>query len=162
MPDELPDSAAEQKKQKTKERLDRLAWVLDSVVPLPGGFRLGLDGVIGLVPVVGDGVTALLSSYVIGEGVRNGAPTSVILKMLGNLLVDTVIGAIPFFGDVFDVAHRSNYKNVNLLRGYLDQPLEVKRASRLWLVMVVAVVISIVGSCLWAFLSILNWLIGLV
>jgi hypothetical protein len=143
------------------KRLDRLAWALDSAVPLPGGFRLGLDGLIGLVPVVGDGVTALLSSYVIGEGVRNGAPKSVILKMLGNLLVDTVIGAIPFFGDLFDVVNRSNYKNVNLLRGYLDQPVEVKRASLLWVAMVIVSVISIIRACLWAFFVVLTWLIGL-
>ncbi|MFT6100632.1 MAG: hypothetical protein ACJAYF_003193 [Arenicella sp.] len=153
--------ATEQQKQKAMKRLDNLAWALDSVVPLPGGFRLGLDGLIGLVPVVGDGITALLSSYVIGEGVRNGAPKSVILKMLANLLVDTVIGAIPFFGDVFDVVNRSNYKNVNLLRSYLDKPVEVKRASRLWVAMVVVGVISIIAASLWAFFSILTWLVGL-
>jgi len=63
--------------EETKKRLDRVAWALDSVIPLPGGFKLGLDGLVGLVPVVGDGATALLSSYVIGEGVRIGAPKTV-------------------------------------------------------------------------------------
>jgi hypothetical protein len=156
-----PEVATDQQKQNAMKRLDNLAWALDSVVPLPGGLRLGLDGLIGLVPVVGDGATALLSSYVIGEGVRNGAPKSVILKMLGNMLIDTVIGAIPFFGDLFDVANRSNYKNVNLLRGYLDQPVEVKRSSRLWVAIVIFGVISIVGALLWTFFSTLTWLIGL-
>jgi len=160
MPKMKSEVAIDQQKQKVMKRLDNLAWALDSVVPLPGGFRLGLDGLIGLVPVVGDGVTALLSSYIIGVGVRNGAPKSVILKMLGNLIVDAVIGAIPFFGDVFDVANRSNYKNVNLLRGYLDQPVEIRRSSRLWVTMVILGVISIVGVSLWAFFSSVTWLLG--
>ncbi|MBL4674148.1 MAG: DUF4112 domain-containing protein, partial [Arenicella sp.] len=77
------------------------------------------------------------------------------------VLVDIVIGAILFFGDLFDVVNRSNYKNVNLLRGYLDQPVEVKRSSRLWGAMLILGVISIIAAFLWAFFSILTWLIGL-
>ena len=147
--------------QKTINRLDTLAWLLDSVVPLPGGFRVGLDGLIGLIPVVGDAATALLSSYVIGEGVRNGAPASVILKMLVNVLTDTVFGAVPLIGDVFDIANRANYKNVELLREYLHHPRQVKRASRLWVATVVLGILCVIGASLWAFFAAVMWFIGL-
>jgi hypothetical protein len=98
---------------------------------------------------------------VIAEGVRNGAPKSVIFKMLGNLLVDTVVGAIPIFGDVFDVVNRSNYRNVNLLRGFLDNPLEVKRSSRLWVAMILLAVISILALSLWMIIWFFTWLASL-
>jgi hypothetical protein len=161
MPRKIVIVTTDQEKQKAIKRLDNLAWTLDSVVPLPGGFRLGLDGLIGLVPVVGDGVTALLLTYVIAEGVRNGAPKSVIFKMLGNLLVDTVVGAIPIFGDVFDVVNRSNYRNVNLLRGFLDKPVDVKRSSRPWVAMILLAVISILALSLWMFILFFAWLASL-
>lgn len=148
-------------KAKTKKRLERLAWVLDSVIPLPGGFKIGLDGLIGLIPVVGDGVTALLSSYVVGEGIRIGAPKSVILKMVGHLVVDTLLGAIPVVGDLFDIANRANHRNVELLQEYLEEPKEALVSSRLW---IAAIILGICGLCvagLWVAIQLLSWVVAL-
>ncbi len=148
--------------EQTRTRLDRVAWALDSVIPLPGGFKLGLDGLVGLIPVIGDGATALLSSYIIGEGIRIGAPKSVILKMLGNLLVDTLLGAIPVVGDLFDIANRANHKNVGLLQEYLDEPQEVVQSSRLWIASIIVGVLALIGGALWASVQLVSWLLSLI
>ncbi|MDX1656477.1 MAG: DUF4112 domain-containing protein, partial [Candidatus Competibacteraceae bacterium] len=60
--------------QKTQRRLNRMAWLLDSSIPLPGGFRIGLDGLIGLIPGIGDTVGAVLSSYILAQAARMGVP----------------------------------------------------------------------------------------
>lgn len=106
----------------TRARLEKLAWLLDGALVVPGTeIRVGLDALIGLVPGVGDVVAAALSSYLIFEARRLGAPKHVILRMVWNLGLDTVLGAVPVVGDVFDVAWRANLKNLRLLEDYLDR-----------------------------------------
>lgn len=147
--------------QKNKQRLERIAWLMDSVIPLPGGFRLGLDSLIGLIPVIGDSVSALLSTYIIGMGVRQGVPKSLIVKMIVNVLIDTVVGMIPVVGDLFDIANRANYQNVNLLKYYFDQPVEAKRSSLFWLIGVIVVLISMMVLLIFLSVSLIQGLIGL-
>lgn len=103
-------------------RLQRLAWLLDSSIPLPGGLSIGLDGLIGLVPGVGDAAGAIMSSYLIYEARRMNAPQSLLLRMVGNVLIETVIGAISLLGDVFDFAFKANQRNVRLLANYNRDP----------------------------------------
>ncbi len=103
--------------QRVLHRLDRLANALDSSIPVPFlRTRIGLDGLIGLVPGVGDAATGLLSLYLVAEARRLGVPMTTILRMLGNVGVDTVVGAIPLVGDLFDFAYKANRRNVELLR----------------------------------------------
>ncbi|MEL7486856.1 MAG: DUF4112 domain-containing protein [Pseudomonadota bacterium] len=99
-------------------RIDRLARLLDSQFNL-FGFRFGLDGLIGLIPGVGDAATAILSIYIILEAARAGAGFGLILRMIVNVLIDLVIGAVPVLGDLFDFAFRSNAINARLLHDYL-------------------------------------------
>ncbi len=109
-----------------------LARLLDDVIRVPGTrIRFGLDPVIGLVPGIGDLAGAVLSGYIVLSGAQLGAPPSVIARMLGNVVVDTVGGALPFVGDVFDVAWKSNIKNVDLLERWVGDPRRTHRASRL-------------------------------
>lgn len=104
----------------TLRRLERFARLLDAALRIPGTrFRVGLDGLLGLVPGLGDGLTAALSLYPIVEAVRLGAPTPLILRMLANVGVDTLVGAVPLAGDVFDVVFKANLRNVELLRQHL-------------------------------------------
>src|SRR5688572_19744814 len=91
-------------------RLRSLAWLLDNSIPLPGGFRVGLDAIIGLIPGVGDAIGGLISTYLINEARMMGAPRSVLLRMTGNVLLETIIGVIPFAGDLFDAAYKANTK----------------------------------------------------
>ena len=111
-------------------RLRRLAWLLDSAIRLPGGFRIGFDGLIGLVPGVGDLLAALLSSYIVIEAARLKAPSSVLMRMVGNIALELGIGLVPVVGDLFDFVFKANLRNVQLLETYLDQPQATRRRSR--------------------------------
>jgi hypothetical protein len=114
------------------KRLRSLAWLLDNSIPLPGGLRVGLDAIIGLVPGIGDAVGAVISAYIINEARSMGAPKSVLLRMTGNVMIETIIGAIPFAGDVFDAAYKSNMRNLALLERYQLDPSGSRRSSRLF------------------------------
>jgi hypothetical protein len=113
-----------------RERLARLAWLLDSSIRIPGTkFTVGLDAVVGLFPFVGDLVGVLFSSYIVAEAARLGAPKSVLARMAVNVGVEGLIGLIPFAGDVFDAAFKANQRNVRLLNRWLDRPGKTARAS---------------------------------
>jgi hypothetical protein len=114
-------------------RLRALAWLMDNAIPLPGGFRIGLDPIIGLVPGLGDAIGALISAYIINEARGMGAPRSVLLRMMSNVMIDTILGAIPFAGDVFDAAYKANSRNIALLARYQLDPVGSRRGSR-WFV----------------------------
>jgi len=113
----------------TEKRLQRLAWLMDSSIPLPGGFRIGLDGLIGLVPGIGDVAGAVVSSYIIVEAGRLGAPRSLLVRMGFNVLLETVVGAVPLLGDLFDFAYKANLRNVRLLDRYVRNPARARAAS---------------------------------
>lgn len=98
------------------ERLEALARLLDTRFTLPGtGVRFGLDGLLGLIPGVGDTVTGLISAYLIAEAAKMGARKRTVLRMAWNAGLDLVLGAIPVVGDLFDFAFKANRKNVGLL-----------------------------------------------
>ena len=101
--------------------LRRLSWLLDSAIPLPGGYRIGLDGIIGLIPGVGDAVGASLSTYIVVEAARLGASPVQLLRMMMNVLLETVMGTIPVLGDLFDFAWKANERNMALLDAQLQK-----------------------------------------
>lgn len=107
--------------QAASKRLERLAWILDSAVRLPGGFRVGVDGIIGLVPGIGDLVGAALSSYIVVEAARLKLPFRVLARMAMNVLIELVVGIVPIVGDIFDFAFKANLRNVRLLNEYLSK-----------------------------------------
>ncbi|MDN5848035.1 MAG: DUF4112 domain-containing protein [Nitrococcus sp.] len=97
-------------------RLRRMARLLDSRFQIPGTrWRFGLDAVIGLVPGVGDTVSAALSLWIIAEARRLGVPSGILRKMLLNLGVDAVAGSVPILGDAFDAGFKANLRNLALL-----------------------------------------------
>jgi hypothetical protein len=101
-------------------RLDALATLLDTAFILPGtNVRFGFDAIIGLVPGIGDAITTAISLYIVHEARQLGAPLHVIMRMLANVAVDGFVGAVPVFGDAFDVMWRANRRNVRLLREWL-------------------------------------------
>jgi hypothetical protein len=116
-----------------RERLRRLAWLLDSSIPLPGTrFTVGIDALIGLFPVVGDLIGVVLSSFILGEAARLGVARSVLLRMALNVGIEGVVGIVPLAGDVFDAAFKANQRNVRLLEHWLDRPHKAERSSRLF------------------------------
>lgn len=99
------------------ERLDRLATLLDVAFVLPGtNIRFGADALIGLVPGVGDSVTTALAAWIVYEAHKLGVPRRVLIRMMGNVAIDGLIGTVPVLGDLFDVAFRANRRNVRILR----------------------------------------------
>ena len=129
--------------RQTRERLKWLAWLLDSSIPVPGtSFTIGIDALIGLVPVLGDLIGVLLSSYILGEAARLGAPRSLLMRMAFNVGVEGVVGIIPLAGDAFDAAWKANQKNVRLLDAWLDRPDQARRSNRLFAIVLVLVVAS--------------------
>lgn len=113
-----------------------MSRLLDNAFTVPGTrFRFGLDALIGLVPGLGDAVSAVFSGYLILQASRLGAPKSVVSRMVANVAVDTVVGWVPLLGDLFDVAWKSNVKNMALLEDHLQQPAAAKAGSRRTLVL---------------------------
>ena len=115
---------------KTREKLKALAWWLDSSIRLPGGFRIGADAILGLVPFLGDVLGLLLSGYIVLQAARLHVPLSVLARMLLNVAIEGVIGLVPLAGDLFDAAWKANLKNISLLEGYLDHPAATTATSR--------------------------------
>lgn len=103
-------------------RLEAIAKLLDVAFILPGTkIRYGIDGLIGLIPVIGDIITTVISLWLVREARALGAPWYITARMLGNVAVDGVVGIVPFVGDAFDVMFRANMRNVRLLRRWLDK-----------------------------------------
>jgi Domain of unknown function (DUF4112) len=106
-------------------RIDALATLLDTALVIPGTtVRFGLDALIGLFPAVGDIITTALSLFIVHEAYQLGAPSHVIARMLGNVALDGVFGAVPLVGDAFDVLWRANRRNMRLLREWLERDKE--------------------------------------
>lgn len=102
-------------------RLEALAKLLDVAFILPGtNIRYGIDGLIGLIPVVGDVITTAISLWLVREARAIGAPWHITARMLGNVALDGAVGIVPFVGDAFDVVFRANVRNVKMLRKWLD------------------------------------------
>lgn len=102
-------------------RLEAVAKLLDVAFILPGtNIRYGIDGIIGLIPVVGDLIATALSLWLVREARALGAPWHVITRMLANVAVEGVIGMVPVAGDAFDVLFRANMRNARILRKWLD------------------------------------------
>lgn len=104
----------------TAARLEAIARMMDSAFRIPGTeIVMGFDALLGLIPGIGDAIAGAISSYLIWEAKRLGVPKLTLLRMAGNVAIDTVVGSVPLVGDVFDVAFKANVKNVALLRKHL-------------------------------------------
>jgi hypothetical protein len=103
-------------------RLDAIAKLLDVAFVLPGTkIRYGIDGIIGLIPVVGDIIATALSLWLVREARALGAPWHVTARMLGNVAIQGVVGTVPVAGDALDVLFRANMRNARLLRRWIEK-----------------------------------------
>ena len=110
--------------------LARLADLMDSTFRLPGGFRFGLDGLIGLIPGVGDLAGAAVSLYIVARAHRLGVSRATLYRMLLNVGAEALIGTIPLVGDIFDFAFKANLRNLALLERKLPPPESRRRIGR--------------------------------
>jgi hypothetical protein len=103
------------------KRIKRLAWLVDAAFVIPGTtFRFGLNSVIGLAPGAGDAVLGAISLYIIHQASLLGVPRPLLMRMIGNVVVEVVGGSIPVLGDLFDVALKANLRNIRLLEDHLS------------------------------------------
>jgi hypothetical protein len=146
MPDErrpVPDAQA-------RGGLRDLARVLDEAIRIPGtNIRIGLDAILGLIPGGGDVAGGLLSAIIMLQAARMGAPTAVLARMLGNVVIDTAIGSIPLLGDLFDFAWRANSKNVRLLESWRERPAGTQRASKVAVAGFLAALVLLIVLAVW-------------
>ncbi|MFA6140547.1 MAG: DUF4112 domain-containing protein [Hyphomicrobium sp.] len=111
-------------------RVEALARIMDGIVEIPGTkVRIGVDAMLGLVPVLGDLLSQAISSYIIWEARRLGVSRFTMARMIGNSAIDTVIGIVPFVGDAFDIVFRANMKNLALLKAHLAKHGHVSRKT---------------------------------
>ena len=95
---------------------------MDSAFVIPGTrYTVGLDALIGLAPGIGDTVSTLISLWMVKEAHALGAPKHLIVRMVGNVALDGVVGAVPLLGDAFDVMFRANRRNMKLLREHFER-----------------------------------------
>lgn len=105
-----------------RKRVEALEFILERSFIIPGINRpVGLDAIVGLVPVVGDVITAAMGAYLIWEARNLGMSKWQIWRMMGNLGIDTTLGAIPIVGDAFDFMFRSNTRNLRIIKKHLDK-----------------------------------------
>ena len=102
--------------------VEAVARWLDYAFEIPGGFRFGLAGIIGLIPGIGDILDALVSLYIVTRAVQLGLSRVAIARMLVNIGIEAFAGAVPFAGDVFDIAFKANRRNYLLLKSHLAEP----------------------------------------
>lgn len=140
-----------------------MAWLLDNSIPVPGtgGRRFGIDALIGLVPVVGDLVSGAIGLVLVWRGSRMGLPRIVVARMLANTALDMLIGGIPIIGDAFDLWFKANWRNLGLMRRYLQDPS--MSTGREWVVVVslIGAVVAVVALLGWLLVSLVAAVIGL-
>jgi hypothetical protein len=115
------------------DRLERLSTLLDTALVIPGiNLRFGADAIVGLVPGIGDVVTTGLAAWIVLEAHRLGVPKHKLARMVGNLAVDGVVGAVPVVGDLFDVAFKANRRNMAIIREHFgrNRPGTLKPADK--------------------------------
>ncbi|MCJ2184127.1 DUF4112 domain-containing protein [Novosphingobium sp. 1949] len=105
-----------------RRRIEALEFVLERAVSLPGIKRkVGLDAILGLVPVAGDLISAAMGLYIVWEARNLGMPKWQLARMSANVGFDTLLGAVPVAGDLFDFLYRSNSRNLTIIRKHLDK-----------------------------------------
>ena len=111
---------SEAEAQRLRRRAARIARVMDDSIRVPViGRRIGWDAVLGLVPGAGDVAGALISGYIVFAGWRLGVGGGGLVRMLGNIAFETLVGTVPVLGDLFDMAFKANVRNVAVLEEHL-------------------------------------------
>jgi hypothetical protein len=145
--------------------LERVAWLMDRALTIPGtNISIGLDAVLGLLPVGGDLLTGLVQAGLVLVALRQyKVPKAIATRMMANVLLDVAIGAIPLVGDLFDVGFKANTRNVKLLQPYgHPSMIEVEPHKTPWryivpiaLVLLLALTLVMIG-----FVTVVRWLFG--
>jgi hypothetical protein len=143
-------------------RIRFISELMDNSIVLPNGYRIGLDPLLGLLPGFGDLLGAAISTYLVYECARLGVPKRTLVRMLGNIAVEGVVGAIPVLGDIFDATWKANMRNLKLLEGCYQPGLRERTPRQIFRFL--AVILSgfvlslgvLIALVLWVLLSLLQ------
>ena len=105
---------------KVPDWVENLAWLMDGSIPIGKRWTIGLDGIVGLFPGVGDLAGTFVSALIVASATQAGLPRGAIGRMMANVVLDTLLGGIPFVGDLFDFAFKANMKNIQIYREHLE------------------------------------------
>jgi hypothetical protein len=158
-PEVLPPRTKRGGKVFDDENLDLLSHILDDFLRIPGtSIRFGLDGIVGLIPGIGDLVGGIASCIIIFAAWMRGVPYVTVARMVANVGIEVVVGSIPVLGDMFDIAWRANRRNYALLAGTLAEPRKHTIQSWIFLIGLFALLAGLVLIPM----LFLAWLIDLV
>jgi hypothetical protein len=105
-----------------RQRIEMMERILEGAMTVPGTrFRVGLDAMLGVIPIVGDLISAAMGAWIVWEARNLGMSRWQLIRMSANVGVDTALGAIPLVGDAFDLVFRSNTRNLRMIRKHLDR-----------------------------------------
>jgi hypothetical protein len=142
-----------------ERRMGRVTRLLDELISVPGtSVKVGLDPVIGVIPVIGDALAAGVGAWVIAEAANFGVPRIVLGRMVLNLLVDLGIGAIPLLGDVYDLFFRSNSRNLDLFRRHALDPNASTRGERAFFAGLLLLIVGVLWFAIVALGAVIDWL----
>jgi hypothetical protein len=142
------------------DKLQRLEVLLDEAFRIPGtGIRFGVDGIIGLVPGVGDVLAGLLSLIIPFAAWVRGVPYVTLVRMAANLAIDVLVGSIPLFGDIFDIAWKSNRRNYVLMQRHLVQPRRHSWRDWTFLLLIALGLLLVIAIPVALFLWLVSWLL---
>lgn len=142
-----------------ERRIGRMTHLLDELIEVPGtSIKVGLDPVIGLIPVAGDALSALAGGWVILEASRFGLPRVILARMVVNLALDLGIGAIPLLGDAYDLVFRSNSRNLDLFRKHALDPAASTRGEQALFIGLGLLIVGIVWLVVMAMSAFIGWL----
>ncbi len=145
---------------KTLNHIEKVSKLLDSQFTV-GGFKFGLDPILNLIPFAGDGVTALVSLALVYTMKKHGASGKLIAKMLGNVLIDFTVGAIPILGWVFDFYFKANDRNVKLLKAHYAEGKHSGSANG-YLAVILTAFLLVMILVMWGVWVVLKWFFGMI
>ena len=123
--------SANSKSSTILNQVDRLAWLLDNSIRIPIiNYRIGLDALIGLIPGLGDAAGLVVSSFIVLQAMRLGAPRAILGRMVLNIVIEALVGLIPVLGDFFDATFKANARNVRLLQLALAEPTNSRASNQ--------------------------------
>ena len=134
---------------------------MDESVRLPGGYRIGWDGIIGLIPGVGDFAGLLISLYIVNSARSAGASIATLARMLLNVALEAVIGIIPIVGDVFDFMFKANTRNMSLLKRHLTTPTDVETESQRTITFIAIAVVALIATIAFFVVKTSQWIFAL-
>ena len=143
--------------------LRKFAFLMDQAFPIPGtSIRVGFDAVLGLIPGIGDVIGAVLSTWIIAGALRHRVPARIIARMVLNVAIDLMFGAVPVAGDVFDFLFEENMKNMRLLEQHRDRRRPPRSTAQIAFVLgaIIMLLVSFSLVLLAGVVAFVLWVIG--